>query len=114
MDNINIPSEELFLKNPMSSPIITIPQTEFMFTEDGFHDNPNTVNNIDIFNKEVEESLHAGPQSFVDSERVNAGIDDASQVDEETIKNIPVDLWREDIDGIKSECNKDRSEKISS
>ena len=111
MDNINIPSEELFLKNPMSSPVINIPKTEFMFAEDGFHDNPNTVNDIDIFNKEVQESLHAGPQSFIDSERVNAGIDDAGQVDEETIKNIPVDLWREDIGGIKSECNKDKINK---
>ena len=110
-DDINIPSKIQFFENSLSSSIHNSPLTEFKFTEEGFHDDPNTDNNIDIFNKEVDESLHAGPQSFVDSERVNAGIDDASQVDEETIKNIPVDLWREDIDGIKSDCKKDRTNK---
>ena len=33
----------------------------------------NTFNCIDIVYKEVEENLDAGPQSFVDIERVNAG-----------------------------------------
>ena len=42
-----------------------------------------------------------GPHSFVDSERVNAGIE-ISEIDEKTIKNIPEDLWREDIVGIKT------------
>ena len=46
------------------------------------------------------DSLSAGPHSFVDSERVNAGIE-ISEIDEKTIKNIPEDLWREDIVGIK-------------
>ena len=61
------------------------------------------VNELEIFNKEVEETLHAGPESFVDSERVNAGIKVESELSEEDIKKIPKDLWREDLTGIKSE-----------
>ena len=46
------------------------------------------------------------------SERVNAGIELASEIDEETIKNIPEDLWREDIGGIKSHCRKGKKLKV--
>ena len=54
-----------------------------------------------VNNKEVE-NLHAGPPSFVDDERINAGIEVVAQIDEETVKKIPEDLWREDIAGIKT------------
>ena len=60
------------------------------------------TNGIDIINIKEVESLHAGPQSFVDGERINAGIEVVGEIDEETIKKIPEDLWREDIAGIKT------------
>ena len=34
----------------------------------------NATNDINIFNNKEVENLHAGPQSVVDGERVNAGI----------------------------------------
>ena len=45
------------------------------------------------------ESLPAGPQSFVDGERVNAGIEVVAEIDEETVK-------REDIAGIQRQSKK--------
>ena len=88
--DINIPSEIQFVANPIESEKVT-----------------NSLHGISEFNKEVEESLvHHGPVSFVDSERVNAGIEVSNEIDDEIIKNIPEDLWREDIDGIKKHSRK--------
>ena len=58
-----------------------------------------------VNNKEVE-NLHAAPPSVVDDERINAGIEVVAQIDEETVKKIPADLWREDITGIKTHSRK--------
>ena len=109
VNDINIPSEIQFEEKPAAEAITSNLHAKF----------PKAVSDnlagtdIDIFNKEAEESLHTGPLSFVDSERVNAGVEVASVVDEDTIKNIPVDLWREDIDGIKSNCKKESKNKNS-
>ena len=107
---INIPSEIQFEKKPATQAIKSNTVTKFPTTvSDNLAD---TVgDNIEVFNKEAEESLHTGPLSFVDSERVNAGVEVASVVDEDIIKNIPLDLWREDIDGIKSNCKKESKNK---
>ena len=109
INDINIGSEIQFEERPAAPTIKNNLDTNF---PTAVSDNLE-VNDIDIFNKEAEESLHTGPLSFVDSERVNAGVEVASVVDEDTIKNIPDDLWREDIDGIKSNCKKDSKNKSS-
>ena len=100
--DINIPSQLQFVEKPSSAPEIIPFDTDFQITTDESTNPGDTSNGIDI-----EESLHAGPQSFVDSARVNAGIEVAIEVDDEVIKNIPEDLWREDINGIKKNCKKD-------
>ena len=103
--DFNIPSQLQFVEKPSSTLQIIPFDTDLQITTDESTNPGDTSNGIDI-----EESLHAGPQSFVDNERVNAGMEVASEVDKEVIKNIPEDLWREDIDGIKTNCKK-RSQK---
>ena len=56
----------------------------------------------------LSDTLPAGPESFVDKERVNAGLEVAADITEEKIKDIPTDLWREDIGRIKTRCQKIR------
>ena len=90
------------MDKPSLTPDILSFDTDFKITTDGSANTGDTSNGIDI-----EDSLHAGPESFVDSERVNAGIEVLSEVDVEVIKNIPEDLWREDINGIRKNCKSD-------
>ena len=50
--------------------------------------------------------VNVGPATFIDSDRVNAGLaqlsgDSESEIDENLLNHIPHDLWREDVDGIK-------------
>jgi len=50
--------------------------------------------------------VDVGPATFIDSDRVNAGLaqlsgDSESEIDENLLNHIPHDLWREDVDGIK-------------
>ena len=69
---------------------------------------------LELFNSKHRHPFQMRPAALIlvnTPPPPSAGIDDVSQVDAETIKNIPVDLWREDIDGVKSECNKDRTNK---
>jgi hypothetical protein len=103
---------------PVSAPAIptidhNIPSdTQFVITTVKSANLADPLTGINLFNKEVEESLHSGPQSFVDSERVNAGIEVSGEIDEDIIKNIPTDLWREDIAGIKTHCRKVKKVKL--
>ena len=114
--DINIPAEIQFVEKPAAA----ILPTEATFPSDiqlpittvRSANLVNPLDGINTFNKEGDESFHSGPQSFVDSERVNAGIELASEINEETIKNIPEDLWREDIGGIKSHCRKGKKLKV--
>ena len=46
----------------------------------------------------------AGPHSFVDSARLNAGVAVDTSIH---VQTIPDHLWREDIDAIQSHCNKE-------
>jgi hypothetical protein len=106
--DINIPSEVQFVQKP-AKPTTTIepvipPDFQLKVV------NPTDTTNGIVNNKEVE-SLHAGPQSFVDDERVNAGIEVVGEIAEETVKNIPADLWREDIAAIKTQNRKVRKVK---
>jgi hypothetical protein len=114
--DINIPAEVQFVENPAAAILpteATIPSDiQFTTTTVRSDNTGNPLDGINTFNKEVDESLNSGPQSFVDSERMNAGIELASEIDEETIKNIPEDLWREDIGGIKSHCRKGKKLKV--
>ena len=103
--DIKSPPEVQFFGKPLVQSTLNIPDTVFtVFTLPtvGTDDLEEPVNELEEFNKEVEETLHAGPESFVDSERVNAGIEVESVLSEEDIKNIPKDLWREDLTDIKS------------
>ena len=103
--DIKIPPEVQFLGKPVTQSTLKVPDTVFTvfnLPTVGTDDLEEPVNDIDVFNKEVEETLHTGPESFVDSERVNAGIEVESELSEEDIKNIPKDLWREDLTDIKS------------
>ena len=109
--DINIPSEVQFVQKPVAIPTTTnkaVVPSDFQLnitTVKSVHhvDKTNRVKTIN--NKEVQ-SLPAGPQSFVDGERVNAGIEVVAEIDEETLKKIPADLWREDIAGIKTHSRK--------
>lgn len=60
------------------------------------------VNNLPV--QEEEEVQSFGPVSFIDSGRVNAGLE--SGAEDDMASRIPADLWREDTLGIKKE-NKD-------
>ena len=61
---------------------------------------------------EFSEIVPTGPESFVDQERVNAGLEVATDNKEDKIKKIPADLWREDIGRIKTQCKKIKKVKV--
>ena len=46
-------------------------------------------------------TIHGGPVSFVDSERLNAGSDLLNEIDHNALVHIPKELWREDIGKIE-------------
>ena len=109
--DINIPSEVQFVQKPVAIPTTTnkaIVPSDFQLkitTVKSVH-HVDATNGIKTINNKEVQSLPAGPRSFVDGERVNAGIEVVAEIDEETLKKIPADLWREDIAGIKTHSRK--------
>ena len=97
------------------------PQSQSVLPEFGSHLNPlNPVASshfvrepVPVKQEPVEqemepEEIDFGPESFVDHKRVNAGLKHNSEMNEQIFKNIPADLWREDIDDIKPHNKKVR------
>jgi len=113
----NTPPEIQFVVNPIHSQEITsiesnIPEVVSFIHSSVKEEEPKAINEFKSEN--VDAHGHAGPVSFVDSERVNAGLAVAvsNALDEELIKHIPHDLWREDISAIRSHSRKVKKVKV--
>ena len=118
-------SQQFFSSQPQPPPA---PSFSSEFSSSPFNDNPiiEVSNNFDNANIVQSENLilptvevagnnvavpapevpdNVGPATFIDSDRVNAGLglseNSEIEIDENLLSHIPHDLWREDVDGIK-------------
>ena len=108
--DINIPSKVQFVQTPVIPTTTNRPVVPSDFqlksTTIKLVHPADATNGTKTVNNKEGENLHAGPPSFVDGERINAGIEVVAEIDEETVKKIPADLWREDIADIKTHSRK--------
>jgi hypothetical protein len=96
--DINIPTEVQFVQKPA-----IVNTTNKPVVPSNFQLKITTIKSVN-----PADSI---PQSFVDDERVNAGKEIVGEIAEETVKNIPADLWRDDIAAIKTQSRKVRKVK---
>ena len=57
-------------------------------------------------------TIHGGPVSFVDSERLNAGSEFLNEIDDGGVVHIPKELWREDIGKIEHKLKVHKKKKV--